>query len=70
MKIEVFGKFNEDGSSMPLWVYEIDPACERVLVAPYTPRSPARGQVWGFTKEGRQIEGELVHHDPRCFITA
>lgn len=69
MQIEVFGPFNEGGSSMPIWVYEIDPACVRVLIMPHQSDHPYNGRVWGFDKDGNQIEGKRVSHAPDCVIT-
>jgi hypothetical protein len=60
MKIEVLSP-NKD-STVSMWVYEIDPSCERVLVM--------GGKVWGFTKEHRQIDGVLISYDPRVVLRA
>jgi len=48
VKIEIFGPFNPDGSTMPLTEYEIEDGCERVLYAPHQPLSYGRGPLWGF----------------------
>ncbi len=66
MKIEVFGASNPDGCSHQAWTYEIDPACERVLVTvPGFYRDQKEPKVWGFLKDGKQVNGELVAHDPQ-----
>jgi hypothetical protein len=67
MQIEVYGPFNPDGSTMPLWVYEIPNDCERVLVDTYRQRPYGHPPVWGF-RGNKQIEGTLVEHNPRCAI--
>lgn len=68
MKIEIFGPFNPDGSTMPLTEYEIEDGCERVLYAPHQPLSYGRGPLWGF-KDGRQVYATVVYHEDRCCIT-
>lgn len=67
MRIEVQGPFNEGGSSWPVWIYEIDATCDRILVDPYRERSYGRGKVWGF-KDGEQIEGELVSYESAAVV--
>lgn len=68
MKIEVLGKFNPDGSSRSLAIYEIDDTCERVLVDPMNDVI-MQDQVWGF-KDDRQVRAKLLEHDPNCLLVA
>lgn len=70
MKIEVYGPCNEDGSSHPLWEFEIEDGCQRVLVTlPGFVRYQAEPNVWGF-KDDRKVDAKLEAHDPQLFIMA
>lgn len=69
MKIEVYGRCNADGSSHSYWEFEIDPACERVLVTmPAFVRGQDTPDVWGFLEGGRKVDATLAHHDPQLMI--
>lgn len=70
MKIEVYGPCNDDGSSHPLWTFEIDPGCQRVLVTlPGFVLHQTQPDVWGF-KDDQQVYSRLEEHDPAIVITA
>lgn len=68
MKIEVYGQCNEDGSTHPLWEFEIKDGCQRVLVTlPGFVRDQATPNAWGF-KDDRKVNAYLVDHVPELMI--
>lgn len=68
MQIEVSGWHNDDGSTFPQWVFEIDPACERILVDAPGRCGRKDPLVWGF-RDGRQVNAKLIEYTPDQMLT-